>query len=52
MIPILNSLLVFTLWLLGLSICVDFISLESRYRKWESNHPGETYIRGYKRFLT
>lgn len=51
MTPILNNLLALTLWLLGLSICVDFISLDKRQREWAKKHPGTTYIRRYRRLV-
>lgn len=46
---ILNNLLALVLWLLGMSVCIDRISLDRRMKNWETKNPGRVYIRRFRR---
>lgn len=48
MIPILNTAAFVLIWATGISICIDFMTLEKRMGLWELTHPGRTYIRRYR----
>ena len=39
-------------WLLlasSASVCWDIYSIDNRMDKWEKNHPGQRYIRNYRK---
>lgn len=47
--PILGSMLIWTLFALMISIVWDVYTYDKRQDDWEREHPGATYIRGYRK---
>lgn len=49
MVSLLSSLLMWSILIAAVSVGADYITYEDRQTKWERAHPGQNYIRGYRK---